>query len=226
MRRSSHQRTKLPNSCVDRLLESWESTLRIFMNRIRPGSAPLLVSLLLAACGGGDATIGGTLSGLPSGDTVTLQNNGANDLKLTSNGTFEFSGTVSDGSAYVVTVSVQPAAASCGVGNASGTVDANGSDVSNITVTCTATASIVGTVSGLASGAAVTLINSGSSGSGTAAPLAIASNGLFAFPGIKTAGTSYNVTVSVQPVNQTCTVTGGTGTVVANTTTSISVACN
>ncbi len=59
----------------------------------------------LTACGGaGDASLGGTLSGLPSDASVTLQNNGANSLALSANGSFWFSGTVEAGSSYSVTV--------------------------------------------------------------------------------------------------------------------------
>ena len=35
-------------------------------------------------------TVGGTLTGLPAGDTVTLQDNGGDNLTLTTNGTFTF----------------------------------------------------------------------------------------------------------------------------------------
>lgn len=175
-------------------------------------------SVLLSACGGGDATVGGTLSGLPSGSTVVLQNNGANDLSLNANGKFEFSTVLASGKTYAVTVLTQPVGATCTVANASGTIDSLGGDVSSVTVTCTTTASITGTVSGLASGTAVTLANNGVS-------LIVASNGIFAFPGILAAGTVYNVTVSVSPAGQTCSVTNGSGTVVTGTSTAIAVNC-
>ena len=35
-------------------------------------------------------TVGGTLTGLPAGDTVTLQDNGGDNLTLSTNGTFTF----------------------------------------------------------------------------------------------------------------------------------------
>jgi large repetitive protein len=35
-------------------------------------------------------TVGGTLTGLPAGDTVTLQDNGSDNLTLSNNGTFTF----------------------------------------------------------------------------------------------------------------------------------------
>jgi hypothetical protein len=178
----------------------------------------LASAALLAACGGGAASVGGTVSGLPSGNTVTLQNNAANDLAVTANGSFSFSNTLESGTAYAVTVLTQPVSASCSVTNGTGTIDSYGSDVSNVTVTCTSTASVTGTITGLASGTAVTLVNNGSN-------LVIAANGTFAFPGILAAGTAYSVTVSTQPAGQTCTVSNGSGTVVTGTATAIVVSC-
>lgn len=58
----------------------------------------LFGSALLLGCGGdgGDGPpvaryrIGGTLSGLAGGTSVTLQNNGADDLRLQADGSFTF----------------------------------------------------------------------------------------------------------------------------------------
>ena len=50
-------------------------------------------------------TVGGTLTGLPAGDTVTLQDNGADNLTLSTNGTFTFPTALPNGHAYSVTVS-------------------------------------------------------------------------------------------------------------------------
>jgi len=178
----------------------------------------LLLTLGVAACLGGSAKVGGTLSGLPSGNSVTLQNNGADNLTLNQNGSFQFDGMIDGAKAYSVTVLTQPASATCSVANGSGNIDSAGRDVTNVAVTCVSTASITGTVSGLGSGTSVTLIN----GSNT---LVIASNGSFAFSGVLAAGTAYNVTVSTQPAGQSCSVAGGSGTVVAGTPTNIVVTC-
>ena len=48
----------------------------------------------LSGCGGGNSTIGGTISGLASGSSVTLQDNGADSLTVTANGSFSFLTTV------------------------------------------------------------------------------------------------------------------------------------
>jgi hypothetical protein len=45
---------------------------------------------LVACGGGGQAGIGGTVSGLDAGQSVTLRNNNADTLTVTANGTFRF----------------------------------------------------------------------------------------------------------------------------------------
>ncbi len=68
---------------------------------------------------------------------------------------------------------------------------------------------IGGTISGLASGGtAVLQVNGGSN-------LSVTSNGSFTFPTPLTVGTSYNVTVSSAPANQSCSIANGSGTVAA-----------
>ncbi len=178
-----------------------------------------IAALSLAACGGGtSATVGGTLSGLAAGASVVLQNNAADSLTLTANGGFTFATAVANLGAYSVTVLTQPAGQTCTVGNATGSIDSLGDDVTNVSVTCAVTASLGGTVSGLAAGTSVTLSNAG-------VLLPIASNGAFAFAGTLPAGTTYNVTVATQPAGQTCTVTNPTGSIVANTLASVTVTC-
>ncbi len=48
-------------------------------------------------------TVGGTLTGLPAGDTVTLQDNGSDNLTLSTNGTFTFPTALPNGQSYSVT---------------------------------------------------------------------------------------------------------------------------
>ena len=76
---------------------------------------------------------GGTVSGLPGGQSVVLLNNGRDSLSVAANGRFVFGGLVPFNGSYLVTISSQPASANCVVTNASGT--ANG-DVNNVLVTC------------------------------------------------------------------------------------------
>jgi hypothetical protein len=76
-------------------------------------------------------TVSGTVSGLTG--SVTLQNNGADDILKTTNDGFSFP-PQADGSSYAVTVSAQPAGQTCNVTNGSGTIMS--ADVTNVAVTC------------------------------------------------------------------------------------------
>jgi hypothetical protein len=87
-------------------------------------------------------TVGGTLTGLPAGDTVTLQDNGSDNLTLSTNGTFTFPTALPNGHAYSVTVSGTSGGTSIltsiywpVTANCSGTI--SGADVTNVAVQCT-----------------------------------------------------------------------------------------
>ena len=81
-------------------------------------------------------TVGGTLTGLPAGDTVTLQDNGSDNLTLSTNGTFTFPTALPNGHAYSVTVSGTSGATvtTCTLTNGSGTI--SGANVTNVAVQC------------------------------------------------------------------------------------------
>ena len=81
---------------------------------------------------GGNFTVGGTVSGFAG--NVVLQNNGGDDLLITSNGPFTFPTALPDGSSYDVTVLSQPEGVNCLVLNGSGTI--NGANVTNVLVDC------------------------------------------------------------------------------------------
>jgi hypothetical protein len=170
-------------------------------------------ALLVSGCGAGtiDATIGGSIGGLAGGTTVGLLNNGSDPISVGSNGSFNFDVQIASGSSYNVTVGTQPIGETCTVTNPSGTVDSSGDDVTNVTVICnqniTATNEIIGTVNGLTSGNSVTLLNEGGD------QLQVTANGIFAFSAPQASGTPYDVTVSVNPTGQTCTVANGSGVV-------------
>ena len=106
------------------------------------GGAPAIMSYGAAQAdnwSGGDTTsaaaysVGGTVSGLSG--TVVLQDNGGDDLSLSSNGPFTFSTPLAVGAAYNVTVKTSPSGQTCTVSNASGTVAS--ANVTSIAVTCT-----------------------------------------------------------------------------------------
>lgn len=79
-------------------------------------------------------TVGGTVTGLQSLTSLTLQNNGQDSLVINSDGSYTFPTSVTQGSPYSVTVSTQPINQACSVTNGSGTI--NGADVTNANVTC------------------------------------------------------------------------------------------
>lgn len=90
-------------------------------------------------------TIGGAVSGLAGSTSVTLQNNGGDDLTVNDNIGFTFATPLVANSAYAVTVSTQPTGQVCTVASGSGTATAN---VTNISISCSADADGDGTPDG------------------------------------------------------------------------------
>ena len=192
---------------------------------MKKGGKLLLIALMLFSiavvmtnCGGGGSTptytVGGTLSGLASGESVVLQNNGADDLTITADGSFTFATAIAGGAAYAVTVQTQPAGQTCTVSNSTGTV--SGANVANVTVTCSVnTYTIGGTVSGL-SGTVVLQNNGGDD-------LTVTQDGSFTFSAALADASAYNVTVKTQPSGQTCTVSNGSGTISGANITNVTI---
>jgi len=82
-------------------------------------------------------TVSGTISGLSTGLSVVLQNNGGSNLTVSANGAFSFPGTLANGTAFAVTVLTQPVGQTCSVTNATGTIDtSNVTTSNNVIVTC------------------------------------------------------------------------------------------
>jgi hypothetical protein len=161
-------------------------------------------------------TLGGTVSGL-AGSGLALQNNHVGYLTVNANGPFTFANTLSSGDAYNVNVLIQPSNPTqfCGVVNGSGTANGN---VSNIQVNCGASYTIGGSVSGL-TGSVLSLNNNGGN------TIITSANGVFTFDQPLGTGSTYSVTVSVQPTGETCAVTNGSGTVANSNVTNVQVTC-
>ncbi|MEE4203257.1 MAG: choice-of-anchor U domain-containing protein [Halieaceae bacterium] len=163
-------------------------------------------------------TVGGNASGIANGQSVVLQNNGGDDLTVSSNGAFTFATAINSGADYSVTVLTQPANQTCLVTGGSGTNP--GVDVTSVTVSCvTDTYSIGGTLSGLAAGESVVLQNNAGD------DLTVSASGAFTFATEIASGTDYAVTVLTQPTGQTCAVTNGSGSNVTADVTNVGLAC-
>lgn len=168
-------------------------------------------------CGLRRHQVGGTVSGLNG--TVRLQNRQANDLTLTTDGAFTFSSLGIVGVEYDVAVFEQPAGQTCTVNNGKGT--STGADVGDVQVQCvdnTQPWTLGGTISGLAGNGLVLQVNGGNLF--TAAADATS----FQFSSPLNNGTPWVVSVRTQPLGQACTVSNGSGTLLANVA-NVSVTC-
>jgi len=198
------------------------------------GAAAALFSL--AACSGGSGssatsagaasstfTVGGTTSGL-AGSGLVLQNNGADNLALSADGSFTFPTSLITGNSYNVSVLTQPSAPNqtCVVTGGSGIV-ASGS-IDDIAVRCvdktTATDSIGGFATGVLGSGLMLQINSGDG-------LAIASNGPFTFATAFPPGLPYSITVASPPIDpyQNCVIANGAGTTGGDNISNVAVSC-
>ena len=90
------------------------------------------VTNVSVVCAVNTYTVGGTVSGLTG--TVVLQDNGADDLSISSNGTFTFATKVADGAGYNVTVKTRPSGQNCMASSNTGTIA--GANVTNVSVVC------------------------------------------------------------------------------------------
>src|SRR6185437_8405114 len=107
---------------------------------------PALAVAALAGCGGyghdhdhysgpSSFTVGGTVSGLSG--TLVLQNNGGDDLTVSTNGPFTFATALMGGANYSITIAMQPSGATCTVSDGGGTVQ---DTVKSVLVECSAVA--------------------------------------------------------------------------------------
>jgi 6-phosphogluconolactonase (cycloisomerase 2 family) len=198
-----------------------------------------LLAITLASCGGSGGyggggnmhsppppppttySIGGTVSGL-SGSGLVLQNNGGDNLSVTSNGTFTFATKVASGDAYAVTVLTQPSnpAQTCTVTNGSGMASAN---VTNVAVSCASSVASV-TIGGAVSrmqGTGLVLEDNGGD------DLTVSADGAFTFKTALAVGANYSITVKTQPSSpsQYCVVSNGAGTTGSTNITNVEVMC-
>jgi hypothetical protein len=174
-----------------------------------------VITNVTVACSAATYQVAGTISGLTASGLV-LQNNGTGHLTVGAAATaFQFPTTIAAGGGYSVAVSAQPAGLTCTVSNGAG------SKVSaNIRVTCSPTALVLGgTVAGLNAAGLVLQDN----GTDDLSIPANATNFRFATP--IAYGSAYSVTMSAQPLGQSCSIADGASTATANVA-DIAVTCS
>lgn len=180
-----------------------------------------LLNIFLAACGGGstgsDGTVSGTVSGLGSSLNLTLQNNSADTITVTSNGTFAFPAKLPSLGPFSVTVLTQPIGQFCTLARATGVIPTDGNQANTTVVACAAN-SLGAAVTGLAAGSTVTLSNG-------ATQMVVNANGVSTFPGILAGSTSYGVAVVVQPTSQVCTLSNASGTIATGAQSLVTLTC-
>jgi len=176
-----------------------------------------------------NVTVGGIVNGLDLNESVTLQNNGTENLTVTGSGTasdqFTFSTSLQTAESYYVTVFAQPISKTCVVGGNIGV--AGSTSIMSIQVNCSVTTTylVSGLVSGLAGSGLVLRLNGTEN-------LPVNGNGPFAFSTTLANNDAYSATIAQQPASpsQTCSITGGddnagNGTVALADITNLAVSC-
>jgi sugar lactone lactonase YvrE len=105
-----------------------------------------ILTCLLSACGGGSDNsppppqmpqtfaVAGTVSGLSSGESLVLQENGGNNTTVSANGSFALPAALASGATYTVTVITPPAGKRCFVENGGGVIAS--ANVTNVNISC------------------------------------------------------------------------------------------
>lgn len=196
-----------------------------------PWRALLLgLTLLLSACGGGGGgstsggtsgyTVGGTLSGLATGQRITLNNKSTGEsLTLSASGSFAFATTQATGANYAVTVSAQPTGQSCRVTDGLGVVGS--ANVTSIAVTCTSQYTVSAAVSGLSGSQTVKLVDNS-----VDFQTASTSTATITFSQALANGQAYNVAVAAQPAGAVCQVGTNASGVISSANAMVTVSCN
>lgn len=164
-----------------------------------------LAAIALAGfgCSSGTSThtIGGTVTGLDSGELV-LQLNGTATVTISQNGPFEFPVRIASDVAYDVVVASQPVRTLAALTNATGIAT---HAIADIQVQLEPGYQVSGVASGL-DGPAVIQLNG-------ADDLTLDADGSFAFPTLLANGAAYEVTIVQSAPSQTMQVYGAAGTV-------------
>ena len=172
------------------------------------GTATDTIMTVAVVCASLTYTISGSASGIEPNKTVVIQNNAAEELIVSSNGGFNFATPIASGSNYAVTVKTQAVGQICTVGNASGTVNSN---ISNVSLNCSVNSYTVGgMLSGLAANTSVVLQNNAGN------DLTLNADGNFTFSTPVASGANYAITIKTQPNGQTCVISSASGVANSN----------
>lgn len=181
------------------------------------------VSNLSIVCSDFPFKVGGTVSGLAAGASLTALNNNGDLTTISSNGPFQFPSPIAQNGSYAVTLASQPSKQSCTVNSGSGAGVI--SNVSNVAIVCSdASFRLSGAVVGLSAGEQVTLFNN--SGDATTVVATATGAASFAFKTPLASNGSYLITVATQPNGKTCTVLNGNGVGVVADVSNVSVLCS
>ncbi|MEI6092845.1 MAG: DUF1554 domain-containing protein [bacterium] len=99
------------------------------------------VTNVVIVCNSTSFSVGGTVTGIPAGKELILQNSLQNDMTLTADGAFTFSTKVPNTGGYHVSVLKEPAGTNCTVTNGTGVI--GGADVNDVEVTCVASPALI-----------------------------------------------------------------------------------
>jgi hypothetical protein len=177
------------------------------------------VNSVVVTCVTDSFALGGTVKGLTSsglvvagaGQTVSIAPNST---------TFVFPNAVRAGTNYNIVVQTQPQGQSCTVTNGSGVMAFGPSNSAVVTCTSAAPYGLGGTISGLTASGLILSYNNG-----YAIDLVPINSITFSFGRILNPGTTYSVTVQIQPTGLLCTVANGSGTVANADVTNVAVTC-
>ena len=177
------------------------------------------VANVVVTCSDQAYPLGGTISGLGNNSGLVLAN-GTDTLSVSAGATtFTLPTDVAYTSSYAVTVQTQPTGLACAVRNGTGTMPA--SAVTNVAVACTDQPFTVGgSISGLGSNTGLVLMN----GADTLTVSAGATT--FTMPTSVAFGGAYAVTVQTNPAGLTCSVSNGSGTMLAANVTNVAISCS
>lgn len=177
------------------------------------------VDTISVACTTNTYAIRGSVTGL-AGSGLTLQNNLADNLAVTSEGPFSFATAIASGTDYSVTILTQPTSPSQDCTVTAGAGPVVDQDIPSVVVSCvTKKYTVGGTLVGLASDAGLVLRNNDGD------DLTLNADGSFVFATALPSGQNYAITVHAQPAGQFCSLVGGRGTLSSANVTSVTVNC-